>query len=388
VGAVTLSGLRYHVFEREPMDSSFATRGKPVREGDAAAISAAHAGVPDKFGISYDGTMTVPTTGLYRLQLDLAWIGTDSAARGPKVGGAKLLVDGQPVIVHTGAERLRYVDVDLKAGRHPFVLAFYKNRQWYNRDVTLWMEGPGVERQALHDESALTPAGTVANPIVVEPQVEPVLLRSFVRHNNTKRVIALSVADPLGVHFSYDLAQGALLYAWRGPFIETTQMWYGRGEEQTGQPLGSVLTFAGTPALAFLADANAVWPDSLGERELHREGYQLDKTGHPTVLYRLRTVSVEDALRPGLDGLSLRRELHLRASAERAADGLYLQLAQAPHITAESDGSYVVGERSYYIAFSGDGARPVIRNVSGRDELVLPIALSRGEARIVYTIIW
>ena len=387
-GSVKLAALRYRVFEGEPMDSSYAATHAPVREGDAAAISADPARVPDKFAVSYDGTMNVPTAGRYRFQLTLGWIGNDSATRGGRVGGGRLAVDGIPVVLHGGAERRAWADVELKAGQHPFALTFYKNRPSFNRrDVALWVEGPGVERQALHEENAPN-AATPANPIIVEPQMEPVVLRSFVRHRSTKRVIAVSVADPLGVHFSYDLAQGALLYAWRGPFLETTQMWHERGEDQTAEPLGSAITLPGTPALAFLGDANAAWPDSIvGERELRRDGYRLDKAGRPTFLYRVRDVAVEDAIRPEADGLSLRRELRLRATGS-AADGLYLEIARGSKIAREPDGSYVVGDRTFYVTLSAGSAQAVIVKQDGREALVVPVRFDRNEAVLAYTIVW
>ena len=390
-GSMTLASLRYRAFEGESMDSSYAATHTPVREGPATAIGADPAGAPDKFAISYNGTMNVPTTGLYRFQLTLGWIGTDSATRGASVGGGKLTIDGHPVVLHNGAERGAYADAELTVGQHPFALTFYKNRPSFNRrDVALWVEGPGVDRQALHDERASTDAAAAVNPIIVEPQLEPVVLRSFVRHNNAKRVVAVSVADPLGVHFSYDLAQGALLYVWRGPFLETTQMWHSRGEDQTAQPLGSAITLPGTPALAFLADANAAWPDSMvDERQFRREGYQLDKTGHPTFLYQLRGIAVEDNMRPAADALSLRRELHLRAPATAGApSGLYLQIARGVRVVRESDGSYVVGDGSFFVTLPTSSAPPIVRHQNGRDELLLPVRFDRGEATIAYTIVW
>ena len=223
-------------------------------------------------------------------------------------------------------------------------------------------------------------------PIVVEPELDPVLVRSFLFHRGTKRVTAVSVADPLGVHFSYDLAQGALLFAWRGPFLETTPMWHSRGDDQTAEPLGSTITLPGTPALAFLADANAAWPDSVDERLFRRDGYALDSTGHPTFLYHIGGVAVEDGIRPAPDGLALRRELHLQGATGTA--GLYLQIAEDVRIARESDGSYVVGDRAFYVTVPAGGEPPVIRQYRGREALLLPVHFDRGEARVGYTIVW
>jgi len=390
-GAVALTALRYRAFDGEPMDSAYAATHAPLREGVASAFSADPAAAADKFAVLYEGTMSVPTTGRYRFQFDLGWIGNDSATRGPRVGGGTLTIDGRPALVHSGAERRAYADVEMTAGPHPFVLAFHKNRPKFDRrDIAMWVEGPGVERQALHDESASGASALPVNPIFLEPQLEPVVLRSFVRHRGTKRVVAVSVADPLGVHFSYDLAQGALLYAWRGPFLETTQMWSGRGEDQTAEPIGGAITFPGTPSLAFLASASAAWPDSVDERQFRRDGYLLDKGARPTFLYQLRGVVVEDMIRPAPDGLSLRRELHLRAppAMAGASDALYVELGRGEQVTRDSDGSYVVGDRTFYITVPAGGAVPMVRRQGSHDELLVPVRFSRGEATVAYNVVW
>ncbi len=249
--------------------------------------------------------------------------------------------------------------------------------------------GSAAVDSARSHPAAPAPSRAAPGPIVVEPRLEPIVLRSFIRHRGATRVTAVSVADPAGAHFSYDLAQGALLYLWRGPFIETTQMWHSRGDSQTAEPLGSTITLPGTPALAFLADQNSPWPDSVDERQFRRDGYELDPTGRPTFLYQVRGVAVEDAIRSGADGLSVRRELHLRAPAGTAApEGLYLQVAEDSRVTQQSDGTFVVGDGSYYLTLSPAGAEPVIRRKSGREELLLPVRFERGEARVSYTIVW
>ena len=236
---------------------------------------------------------------------------------------------------------------------------------------------------------APAPTRPPPGPILVEPRLEPLVIRSFIRHRGATRVTAVSVADPAGAHFSYDLAQGALLYLWRGPFIETTQMWHSRGDSQTAEPLGSTITLPGTPALAFLADGNAAWPDSVDERQFQRDGYELDPAGRPTFLYQVRGVAVEDAIRSGADGLSLRRELHLRSAAGAPGpEGLYLQVAEDSRVIRQSDGTYVVGDGGYYLTLPAGGTEPVIRRKNGRQELLLPVLFEHGEAQVSYTIVW
>lgn len=387
--SVRLGGITHQVFEGESMTASFAASHRLVRTGSGIAISSLPANRPDKFALSFNGTLHAPETGLYRFELGLGWIGDEDETRGPSVGGGTLTIDGKPVVEHAGAEPRRYGDLALTAGPHSFQLTFFKNRPDFNgRMVELWVEGPEVARQALHGSSGAGSVRPPPGPIVVEPALEPVVLRSFLFHNGSKRVTAVSVADPLGVHYSYDLAQGALLHVWRGPFLETTQMWHSRGEDQTAEPLGSRLTLPGNPALAILTDSSAAWPDSVVATEFHREGYELDPSGHPTFLYRIGGVSVADRIRPTADGLSLRRELRLKTSAPTAPTGLYLQVAQDTLVTREAEGSYLVGDRAFYVTLPGGSMPLVIRQRNGREALLLPVRFERGEASVAYTIVW
>ncbi|CAN5919367.1 hypothetical protein BH11GEM2_BH11GEM2_05880 [soil metagenome] len=392
-GAVTLADLHYRVYEGDAMDASYAASHAPVRQGAVAAISPDLPVPQDKFAVAYDGTMTAPTAGTYRFELSLGWIGNDATTRGASIGGGTLSVDGTPVVAHTGGERRRTGDVELSAGSHAIAVSYYKNRPQFNRrDVAITVEGPGVERQSLTDDSGARGDGNAPiNPIMIDAQSqsEPVLVRSFVRHRDTKRVLAMSVGDPRGVHFTYDLGQGSLLYVWRGPYLEMTQMWHERGEDQTSEPLGSSVTLTGSPSVSHLTSAAAPWPDSLDDREFHRDGYQLDKTGHPTFLYRVHGVSVEDAVRADLDGLTLHREIRMHAPpGVPQTDGLYVQLAQAGQIERQRDGSYVVGDRAYYLKLPANGSRPVLRHTNGMDELLMPVQFSRGEASVSYSIVW
>ncbi|HEU4723147.1 MAG TPA: family 16 glycoside hydrolase [Gemmatimonadaceae bacterium] len=389
-GVARLSDLRYRAFTGERMDSAWIDTHTPVREGTATGLSSEPAQATNKFAVAFDGSLTVPTTGRYRFILNLDWVGAEPAMQGPAVAGARLSIDGNPVLVHRGAAQRAVADVDLTAGKHAFALGFFKNRQYGNqRDVNLWIEGPGVERQALHDESLLTTFGNPINPIILEAKTEPVLLRSFEWHRGVKRTTVLSVADPTGVHYSYDLAQGTPFYVWRGPFLETTQMWDGRGEDQISRPVGSVLDLAGAPTVAFLGDASAAWPDSItDERQLRRLGFQLDKAGRPTIRSQVRDVTVEDAIRPDSGGPWLRRELRLRAPASAETAGLHVLLAQGKRITRESDGSYAVDDKSYFITLPAGAPQPVVREQNGRAELLVPVRLDRGEATVAYSIVW
>lgn len=314
-GRLEVSGLRYRVAEGEFETLDDALAQPPVREGAADGISSAPAGVTDEFVIAFDGTISVPTAGRYVFELGFDWVNDDPQFAGTAVGGGRLMIDGREVLVHDGVPPSVAGEIQLEPGEHLFSLAYYKKRPYNDRTaVRLFVEGPGVERHALHDETGTGARAT--RMIAADPGAEPIVLRGFVLYDDAIRTHAASVGDPEGVHYAYDLARATLLYAWRGPFVETTDMWHSRGERQLARPRGSVLTLSGAPSLAGLADETAPWPDSLAAEDYRAGGYVLDDAGRPTFHYRIHDVDVEDRIRPAEDGGALRRELLLRADRD------------------------------------------------------------------------
>ena len=182
-GVAKLSDLTYKAWVGEGIDTTWMTSRPAMREGAVMTLSSAPAAATNRFAMAYAGALTVPTAGRYRFTLNIDWVGTEAAMQGPAVARADLSIDGKPVIVNRGAQQGMQADVDLTGGKHAFALTFFKNRQWGDqRDVQLFVEGPGVQRQALHDESLLAAFGNPINPIIVQATTELVVLRSFEWH--------------------------------------------------------------------------------------------------------------------------------------------------------------------------------------------------------------
>jgi hypothetical protein len=102
----------------------------------------------------------------------------------------------------------------------------------------------------------------------------------------------------------------------------------------------------------------------------------------------VRGITVDDALRPDSSGPSLRRELRLHAPASASTDGMYVLLTQGKNIVRQSDGSYAVDDKSYFVTLPSSAAQPVLREQNGRAELLLPVRFDRGEATVDYSIVW
>jgi hypothetical protein len=394
---VRLSALRYRAYQGE-LDvltaAAAGSAGAPARSGPAEGITSALAGAQDRWALAYEGTLRVPTAGAYRFELLFDWVDDDPGFVGSSVGGGQLTIGGREVLRHPGIQPTAAAVVTLAAGEHPFALTYYKVRPWTNRtEAKLFVEGPGVERQALHASRAPELMGA----IVAAPEETPLVLRSFFRLSDAdKRTHAASVGDPAGVHYAVDLARGALLAAWRGPFAEATEMWHDRGNDQVIRPLGSVLPLSGAPTLAVLAAEGAPWPDSVAAGGLAPQGYALDRDGRPAFRYRLGTLDVEDRLRPADDSASLRRELRVRGADGTA--GLHARLAEGRAIRRLRDGAYLVeGAQPHYVTVERGAAEPVVRATAAEpvvratargQELLVPVRLRGGEAGVTYTLTW
>ena len=375
---IALSDVRYQYAEGAfdaPPETSAIT---PVQTGTVDSLTARMAQSTDQFALVFSGQMTIPTPGSY------LW---ETQAR----GGVRLVIGGEEVIGYGGEaarDNAQVNEVRLEAGTQPFTLTYFKNgREWADASLRVEYEGPGIPRQALTPTASAPPTGP-PEPIVVEVKGEPVVLRSFIEHDGEKRVHAVSVGDTTGTHYALDLASGALLYVWKGEFVDATEMWHERGEPQLAEPLGSVLEQSGRPVLLRMGEDGTAPPDSTLPYEY--VGYRLDEAGRPTFRYRLGEIEIEDRIRPAERGRALARELTLTADASAPEAGRYVvHLAEADQIEPQEDGSYRIGDNQYYLEVGeAGGEAPTIREQGGRQTLLLPVRLQDGQTTLNYTILW
>lgn len=377
---IVLSDLRYQyaesAFDAPPKASALALlKSRPID-----SLTARVAQSTDQFALAFTGQMTVPTPGNY------LWI---AEAR----GGVRLTIGGETVIDYGGEpaqDNVQMAEVHLEAGTQPFTLVYFKRgRSWAEPTLRLAYEGPGIPQQALTPASSSPPAGP-EEPIVVRAEGEPVILRSFLQHGGTKRTHAVSVGDTTGTHYALDLKRGALLYVWKGDFVDVTEMWHERGEPQLARPIGSVLEMEGRPVVLRMGEDGTAPPDSVLPYAFL--GYRLDEAGRPSFRYKLGEVEIEDRIRPEDDGRALARTLTLTSDAPATnADvrGLFVHLAEADRIEQISDSSYRIGDNRYYLDVrEAGGAAPVIRKHGETQSLLVPVRLQNGRATLNYAIIW
>lgn len=118
----------------------------------------------------------------------------------------------------------------------------------------------------------------------------PIVFRSFIEGAGSH---AIAVGFPQGLHATFDAVQVRWTQVWRGRFLDAMSNWQSR-EMLPIKPLGTDLKSL---------------PQATGKRVF--SGYRLDKEGVPTFLYEQDGESVEDTLRPALDGKGFDHEIKI-----------------------------------------------------------------------------
>ena len=389
-GPVALRRIRYRRFDAAPprlsnlelayFEGAFNHRMPALDELEhkfsesTESVTVQRAEAQKQFAIRYTGTLHVPRTGRY--QMDVAHTARFSLA----IDGRPVLSDQVPNTAGIGEFPRRQTLLDLEAGGHPFELVYAKGL-WHSVPTALgwYMSGPGMLRTELTAPGSL-PADAFG-AFRVEPTDEPILQRNFVMHGDERRTHAISVGFPGHLHYAYDLSLGALLHVWKGPFIDTSTMWYERGELQSAVPLGSIIEMAGTPTI-LIADENSA-DGFRGPAAYRFEYYRLDDGGRPTYTYRAGEARITDTIVPDPEDRYFTRTLVVEPGA---AQGLVqCVLIESDLIELVDEHSYVAGDRQMYVEII-EGGTPAIRQAAGRMQLVLPVRA--GAQTVRYNLVW
>ncbi len=218
---------------------------------------------------------------------------------------------------------------------------------------------------------------------------QPVLLRSFIMYGIKKKSHAISVGMPNGLNFSYDLNQGGFLHLWRGKFLDATQMWHDRGEPQTSEPMGTIITANDKFPLAYLASAETNFPDSLTKNDLKYKGYKLEKRNsfsgefnYPNFMYEYKGLKINDITTPLDQFEGVNRNLKFEGESGQ----LYALMAEGFDIIEVSTNRYSVDNQNYYVqVFPTENNKVFVRNNNGKKQLVMPL---NGLKEVSYHVIF
>jgi hypothetical protein len=357
----SLTDLRYAYFEKSAKTPEQAAKTKPNSIGKATVLDSRFASARDQFYLQFEGKLNVPVNDNYTFTMLYS-------------GDASLVIDGKPVIAPTWNHLGGYPVVGttlLEAGSHDFKLWINKDLNWSSPGLSLFIEKPNSKAVALHSPASM-PERVPSPLIAVQSTNSPELIRSFMDHNNRKLTHVLSVGDPHQVHYSYDLLQGGLLQVWKGDFLNTTEMWYERGEPQTATALGAAITLTGNCPVY----EPTLTKDSV--TAYHYKGYTLDTKGLPTFNYTYHQLKINDKIEALENGNGLKRTLSIEGDKKNTT----IRIAQGTSIKSLSNGIYVVGDHQYFISIDPT-AKVMIEQYLGQQVLLIP-----ATNNITYSIIW
>ncbi len=326
----------------------------------------------EHFAMDITGELVVPREGDYLFQTLLD-------------DGGNLYIDDELVVYNGGELEFEQLGgiVRLTEGVHKLRLVFFQVT--WRAHATIFYEGPEIEKQILASID-LSQRGSDPDPVVVTPGDAPEMVRGFINYGEEKRTHVLTVGDPSGVHYSYDLTEGTLILCWKGPFADVTEMWVNRGHAQLLKPVNTTIeTTAGVP-VALLSEASAVWPEEVPS-DYKAIGYTINEHQRPVFEYDYQGIAMSDEIYPSEEGNALMRNVQFES--DQSAEGLTFRIAVGKAIDQLPNGLYRV-EGKYYISYdsSEDSGEPEITTMGDQKALIVPIMLSNGRSTISYSVIW
>ena len=364
-----LTDLTYTVYDGKFEDEYPYDTLPPEAKGSTVILTSSLSPLPKQFLIKYQGKLNVKEAGEYRFNLNVP-------------GGEGYIKIGDNFAIPL-SKRNAKGSISLPAGTMPFELVYSKYIDWVTPALGLGVAGPGVRDYLISDE--ISSRGNPVDPILVDARDTPIL-RSFMdipmkgKEGGYRVTHAVNVSSPEQVHYTYDMDHGTLVQVWRGGFLDATPMWHDRGDGSS-RPVGAIQQLAPPVlTLAKLANPQSAWVSDTTGSKYRPKGYVLDASGQPAFRYQAWGANVQDAIKPLPNGQGFRRELQV----QNASDGLYARVAEGNSIEAMDKGKYVIDGKSYYLQLEdAGGAKPIVRNNAGRQELLVPV-----NNRLVYSIIF
>ena len=365
---IDLGKLSYQVYDYKGDDRPSFDTLSMLQEGSTDSFNVARLSEQkEHFAMRITGDFTVPVAGTYLFQTLLD-------------DGGDLYIDGTPVVQNGGELEfeLQSGTVELAEGTHTIELTFFQVT--WRAHAGIFYEGPGMELRPLASID-LNANRKEPEPFVVSPGATPEMVRGFVNYKGEKRTQVLSVGNPEGIHYSYDVGEGALLTAWKGEFADVREMWVGRGHSQLFKPLNAPIEATAGIPLARISEAKANWPTDIPS-SFQATGYHLDERMSPVFEFSYDGLSWEDSFQPLADQKGLRRTVKL--SNESDTEGLSFRIAEASLIDRMPNGLYRIGGK-YYIDTQAMEEQVRLSQIGGKEALVIE---ATAERPLSYDIIW
>ncbi len=295
-------------------------------------------------------------------------------------GSGLLTIDGKEL--NNGAHWYTdnvYQKINLSAGKHHLVLIYAKDFFWGPKSLGLSVKRVGARWVDFHERTSL-PDPEAVGMIELKAESQPVFQRSFSFHKGIKKTHVIHVGDPSGLHYTYNLKQGALLQVWKGKFLNVTQMWENRGEPQTAEPMGVAIELDGKFPLVV---DHQNQPDSLQADQLVYKGYKIEH-GRPVFMYQWKATNliIEDRISPNEKGTGLVRKLKL-IGASSSKSNVQLIAGNGTEIDQVQSKWNAIDSNSYFVKWNTGNAE-ILKNGLQSSQMRLPL---EGE-EFNYEIIW
>jgi len=343
----------------------------PTKSPAVTAIDFAQLTETNNLAATFTGNFHIPTAGVYAFHAD---------AGGP----TQLIVDGEYAIAPLSPGG-RSIALELEPGPRSFRLDYTHNR-WTKARLALQVEGPGIPM------TLLTPATKKSGKkgkreLIISPQDDRVRVqRAFIPHEPVKRLYTLAVGSPRQIHYAYDFDTATILHAWNGPFLDTFEMWDGRGNRQLAKPAGPLLTFPSKPTISFIQFTEGDFPN-VPDQMWRSDGYTLNANGQPEFHARLAGLKITDRIEAASPSRGLKRTLTLAGDHSSWWTGVLL--AEASRITPQGDDRYIIGERKYYLDVSAENkVVPFVRKINGNDQLMIWAPKDGSDTTLTYSLVW
>ncbi len=359
-----LANLKYWVYNGSAETTPDYKKLKAQTEGSSPVLTSNIGTLTNNFVIRYTGTIKVTEAGEYNFRLSVP--GGKGAL---KINGT----DAVPI-----ADNRSMGKIQLQPGVYPFDIFYSKTADWAKSALGLTVSGPGIREYLLSDANVSN--NDPVDPILINA-TSNTILRSFSDLPGGIRVThGVGVGSTEQLHYTYDLDNGMIVQIWRGGFLDATPMWHDRGDGSS-RPAGSVQYLGKpVPGIEKLANAQAAWAADTAGTGYKPKGYILNTNDQPTFRYMIYGSMVNDASTVIAGGQGLHREITLQNPVE----GLYAHLASGSNIEDLGNGLYIIDSKSYYIRIDdAGGAKPILRDADGKQELIIPI-----QKKLTYSIIF
>ncbi len=228
------------------------------------------------------------------------------------------------------------------------------------------------------------PDGLVQGKLELVADKEAIIYRNFI----TGSASSIGVGYPEKANLNWDANQMRLVSIWQGAFIDAGKHRDGRGEGFVSALGYNLVQLPAGAPLAFLEKPDQKWPAAAGRAAGYQmKGYVLDDLRRPTFRYTFSGIMVEDfTLAKGAEtDAYLVRTLTFKGL--KPTENLWFRAWSGSSVEAKSDGSYLL-DGKVKIKFSTAPQPPLVRQSDGHSELLIPVNLVNGEARIVQEIVW